>query len=259
MKLQGKIAIITGGGAGIGRTMALRFIQEGAGVVLAGPTEEKIKAVEKEIRDADGRALATLTDVADEGSVEKMVSATLNEFGRIDILINNAGIAGPTALVPNVSLEQWNHTLAVNLTGAFLCAKHALPHMIQRGNGRIINITSIAGLQAYAFRSPYCASKWGMIGLTQTLAEECGRYNITVNAIAPGPVKGPRIERVIRHRAAEMKLSFEDTERQYVEPTALKRMVEEEDIAAMALFLSSDEGGNITGETLNISAGYRLS
>src|SRR6185369_11763443 len=104
MKLQGKIAIITGGGAGIGRTMALRFIQEGAGVVLAGPTEEKIKAVEKEIRDADGRALATLTDVADEGSVEKMVSATLNEFGRIDILINNAGIAGPTALVPNVSL-----------------------------------------------------------------------------------------------------------------------------------------------------------
>ena len=259
MKLKGKIAIITGGGAGIGRTIALRFTQEGAGVVLAGPTEEKIKAVEKEILDADGRVLATLTDVADEGSVEKMVSATLDEFGQIDILINNAGIAGPTALVPNVSLEQWNHTMAVNLTGAFLCAKHALPHMIQRGNGRIINITSIAGLQAYAFRSPYCASKWGMIGLTQTLAEECGRYNITVNAIAPGPVKGPRIERVIRNRAAEMKLSFEDTERQYVEPTALKRMVEEEDIAAMALFLSSDEGGNITGETLNISAGYRLS
>jgi NAD(P)-dependent dehydrogenase (short-subunit alcohol dehydrogenase family) len=98
-----------------------------------------------------------------------------------------------------------------------------------------------------------------MIGLTQTLAEECGRYNITVNAIAPGPVKGPRIERVIRNRAEEMNLSVEDTERQYVEPTALKRMVDEEDIAAMAVFLASDEGSNITGETLNISAGYRLS
>src|SRR4030095_10947351 len=213
MKLEGRVAIVTGGGAGIGRAIALRFVQEGAAVVVAGPTEEKIRAVQKEIRDAGGRALAMHTDVADEGSVQRMVSATLDEFGQIDILINNAGVAGPTALVPNVSREEWDQTLGINLTGAFLCAKHALPHMTPRGTGRIINITSIAGLQAYAFRSPYCASKWGMIGLTQTLAEECGRYNITVNAIAPGPVKGPRIERVIRNRAAEMKLPFEDTER----------------------------------------------
>lgn len=259
MKLEGKVAIVTGGGGGIGRAIALRYVREGAAVVVAGPTEEKIKTVEKEIRDGGWRALAMLTDVADEASVERMVRATLGEFGQIDILINNAGIAGPTALVPNVSREQWEHTLAVNLTGAFLCAKHALPHMIQRRNGSIINITSIAGLQAYAFRSPYCASKWGMIGLTQTLAEECGRHDITVNAIAPGPVRGPRIERVIRRRAEEMDLSFEETERQYVEPTALKRMVEEDDIAAMAVFLASEEGSNITGETLNISAGYRLS
>lgn len=259
MKLDRKVAIVTGGGGGIGRAIALRYVREGAAVVVAGPTEEKIRAVEKEIRDEAGRALAVLADVADEASVERMVSAALDEFGQIDILVNNAGVAGPTALIPDVSREQWDHTLAVNLTGAFLCAKHALPHMIPRKTGRIINITSIAGLQAYAFRSPYCASKWGMIGLTQTLAEECGRYDITVNAIAPGPVKGPRIERVIRHRAEEMKLSFEETERQYVEPTALKRMVDEADIAAMALFLASDEGGNITGETLNISAGYRLS
>ncbi|HJZ69852.1 MAG TPA: SDR family oxidoreductase, partial [Blastocatellia bacterium] len=172
---------------------------------------------------------------------------------------NNAGIAGPTALVPRVSLKEWEHTISVNLTGAFLCAKYALPHMFKRPAGCIINITSIAGLQAYAFRSPYCASKWGMIGLTQTLAEECGRYNITVNAIAPGPVRGPRIERVIRDRAKELNLSFEEMERQYVEPTALKRMVDEEEIGAMAVFLASEEGRNITGETLNISAGYRLS
>jgi NAD(P)-dependent dehydrogenase (short-subunit alcohol dehydrogenase family) len=259
MKLEGKIAIVTGGGGGIGRAIAIRFAKEGASVVLAGPTMEKVEAVEKEINDAGGNAFAVRTDVADEPGVEQMVSRTLDKFGQIDILVNNAGIAGPTALIPNITREDWDDTFAINLTGAFLCAKHAMPHMIARQRGCIINITSIAGLQAYAFRSPYCASKWGMIGLTQTLAEEGGRYGITANAIAPGPVRGPRIERVIRNRAQEMKLPYEEVERQYVEPTALKRMVEEEDIAAMALLLASVEGRNITGETLNISAGYRLS
>jgi len=259
MKLEGKVAIVTGGGGGIGRAIALRFTREGAAVVVAGPTEEKIRSVEKEILDNGGRALAVLTDVADEADVERMVAATLSGFSQVDILVNNAGIAGPTALVPHVSREEWDRTFAVNLTGAFLCAKHVLRHLIERRRGCIINITSIAGLQAYAYRSPYCASKWGMIGLTQTLAQEGGQYGITANAIAPGPVRGPRIERVIRNRAEEMKLPYEEVVRQYVEPTALKRMVEEEDIASMAVFLASDEGRNITGETLNISAGYRLS
>jgi NAD(P)-dependent dehydrogenase (short-subunit alcohol dehydrogenase family) len=259
MKLERKIAIITGGGGGIGRAIALRFTREGAAVVLAGPTEEKIKSVEKEIQDAGGLALAVHADVADEADVERVAADALGQFGQIDILVNNAGIAGPTALVPDVSREDWDRTFAVNLTGAFLCAKYVLRHMMERRSGCIINITSIAGLQAYAYRSPYCASKWGMIGLTQTLAQEGGQYGITANAIAPGPVQGPRIERVIRNRAEAMKLPYEEAVRQYVEPTALKRMVEEEDIAAMALFLASDEGANITGETLNISAGYRLS
>lgn len=258
MKLEGKVAIVTGGGGGIGRAIALRFAREGAGVVVAGPTEEKIRAVEKEILEVGRHAFAVRADVAQEADVEQMVAATLKNFSRIDILVNNAGIAGPTALVPNVSREDWDRTFAVNLTGAFLCAKHVFPHLIEQRSGCIINITSIAGLQAYAYRSPYCASKWGMIGLTQTLAEEGGRYGVTANAIAPGPVRGPRIERVIRNRAEEMKLPYEQVVSQYVEPTALKRMVEEEDIAAMSVFLASDEGGNITGETLNISAGYRL-
>src|SRR5262249_16492219 len=223
MKLEGKVAIVTGGGAGIGGAIALRFSRGGSRVGVAGPTEQKVKAVEQEVHDFGGQASAVLADGADGSSVERMVAAAIAEFGQIDILVNNAGIAGPTALVPRVSLKEWEHTISVNLTGAFLCAKYALPHMFKRPAGCIINITSIAGLQAYAFRSPYCASKWGMIGLTQTLAEECGRYNITVNAIAPGPVRGPRIERVIRDRAKELNLSFEEMERQYVEPTALKR------------------------------------
>jgi NAD(P)-dependent dehydrogenase (short-subunit alcohol dehydrogenase family) len=257
MKLEGKVAIVTGGGRGIGRAIALRFAGEGAAVVTAGPTRESEESVAEQIRKLGGQALSQVTDVADDASVEQMVAAALDEFGCIDILVNNAGIAGPTAPILRVSREDWDRTLAVNLTGAFLCAKYALPHLMERG-GSIINITSVAGLHAYALRSPYCASKWAMIGLTLTLAEEAGRHNINVNAIAPGPVRGPRIEAVIRNRAAEMGRSFEEVERDYVEPTALKRMVEEDDIAAMALFLVSDEGRNISGETINISAGYRL-
>lgn len=258
MKLKDRVSIITGGGRGIGRAIALRFAKEGAHTVIAGTSKENIESTASEISERGRRSLAVVTDVSDEASIEQMIAATLNEFGQIDILVNNAGVIGPTAPVTRVDREQWDSVLAINLTGAFLCAKHALPHMIERQAGTIINITSIAGLIAYALRSAYAVSKWGMIGLTRTLAEEAGRHNITVNAIAPGPVRGPRIEEVVRRRAAEMGRSFEEVERDYIEPTALKRMVEEDDIAAMALFLASEEGRNITGETLNVSGGYRL-
>jgi NAD(P)-dependent dehydrogenase (short-subunit alcohol dehydrogenase family) len=258
MKLEGKVSIITGGGHGIGRTIALRFGDEGAALVIAGPNLETVEKTVADIRARGRQAIATLTDVSDEASVEGMVADCLREFGRVDVLVNNAGIIGPTAPVTRVERDQWDQALAVNLTGAMLCAKHALPSMIERCEGRIINITSVAGQHAYAFRSPYSVSKWGMIGLTRTLAEEAGSYNITVNAIAPGPVRGPRIEEVIRRRAVELGRPFDEVEREYVQPTALKRMVEEEDIAAMALFLASDEGRNITGETITISSGYRL-
>ena len=259
MKLEGKASIVTGGGRGIGLAIALRFAAEGSAVVVSGTSKDALEKAAAQIRNRGGRALSWIADVADEGQVIALVEATISEFGRIDILVNNAGIAGPTALVTDVQLEDWDRTLAVNLTGAFLCAKHVLPHMIQSSGGCIINITSVAGLKGYALRSPYCASKWGMIGLTRTLAEEAGRYDITCNAIAPGPVRGPRIEQVISSRAKQMNRSYEEVESDYVGPTALKRMAEESDIAAMALFLASEEGRNITGETLNISAGYKLS
>ena len=258
MQLAEKISIVTGGGKGIGRMIALRFAAEGAAVTVAGRNKDSVESVAQEIRERGGRALATLTDVADEASVREMIAATLDAFGQIDILVNNAGIIGPTAPVTQVDLSEWKETLDINLTGAFLCARHALPAMIERRSGRIINITSIAGLMAYALRSPYAVSKWGMIGLTRTLAEEAGRYDITANAIAPGPVRGPRIDEVIGRRAGEMGRSVEEVERDYVEPIALKRMVEEEDIAAMALFLASEAGRNITGQTIEVSGGYRL-
>jgi NAD(P)-dependent dehydrogenase (short-subunit alcohol dehydrogenase family) len=259
VKLADRVAIITGGGRGIGRAIALRYAAEGASVVLAATGREALERTAGEIRAAGGRALASVTDVTDEAAVTRMVGATLAEFGRLDVLVNNAGISGPTAPIVQLDRADWDRTLAINVTGAYLCAKHAVPHMIARRSGRVINITSIAGLIGYALRSPYAVSKWGMIALTRSLAIEVGEYGITVNAIAPGAVRGERVETVIRDRAAALGRAKEDVEREFfVEPTALKRMIDPEDIAATALHLASDEAGSITGETISVSAGFRL-
>jgi NAD(P)-dependent dehydrogenase (short-subunit alcohol dehydrogenase family) len=259
MRLAGRVAIVTGGGRGLGRAIALRLAAEGAAVAVTGTGREPLDATAREIVSAGGRSLAVVADVAREPEVVRMVEATLREFGRLDILVNNAGIAGPTAPVSEIRCEDWERTLAVNLTGAFLCAKHAIPHFEAQKSGRIINITSVAGRIGYAMRSPYAASKWGMIGLTRSLALELGARGITVNAIAPGSVRGERIANVVRERAASLGKSTAEIEREfYVEPTALKRMLDPEEIAGATLFLASDEARGITGETLGVTAGFRL-
>jgi NAD(P)-dependent dehydrogenase (short-subunit alcohol dehydrogenase family) len=243
----------------LGRAIALRFAEEGAAVALTGTGREHLEATAREIAAAGGRSLAVVADVASEPDVVRIVDETVRAFGRLDILVNNAGIAGPTASVAEAKCEDWERTLAVNLTGAFLCSKHAIPHLIARKGGRILNITSVAGLIGYAMRSPYAASKWGMIGLTRSLALEVGAHGITVNAIAPGSVRGERIANVVRDRATSLGKSTAEIEREfYVEPTALKRMLDPEEIAATAVFLCSDEARGITGETLGVTAGFRL-
>jgi NAD(P)-dependent dehydrogenase (short-subunit alcohol dehydrogenase family) len=257
-RLTGKVALITGGGSGIGRAIALRFSAEGAAVMLVATRREPLEATAGEIRRSGRKAGIAIADVADEAKVRSAVAATISELGRLDILVNNAGVGGPTTRVVDLERADWDRTLAVNVTGAFLCAKHAAPHMVARGSGRIINITSIAGLMGYALRSPYAVSKWGMIALTRTLALELGEKSITVNAIAPGAVTGERVEGVIAARAAALGRPAAEVERDlFIEPTALKRMVGPDDIAATAAFLASDEAANITGETISVSAGFR--
>jgi NAD(P)-dependent dehydrogenase (short-subunit alcohol dehydrogenase family) len=259
VKLAGKVAIVTGGGRGIGRAISLRLAAEGAAVTVSGTGRAHLDATAAEIGANGGRAMLSITDVSDEAAVRRMVADTLAAFGRIDILVNNAGISGPTAPIIELDLAGWERTLAVNTTGAFLCAKHALPSMIERRAGRVVNITSVAGRIGYALRSPYAVSKWGMIALTRSLALEVGEHGITVNAIAPGAVRGERIGDVVRARAAATGQTPEAIERDFFTgTTALKRLVEPEEIAAAVIYLCSEEARNVTGETLDVSAGFRI-
>jgi NAD(P)-dependent dehydrogenase (short-subunit alcohol dehydrogenase family) len=258
VRLEGRAAIVTGGGHGIGRAIALRFAAEGCAVTIAGTNRERLEATSRELHQLGARVLISVTDVTDEDAVGRMANRTLHEFRRIDILVNNAGITGPTIETINLEREEWDRTLAVNLTGAFICVQNTLPHMMTQQSGRIINITSVAGFIGYPLRAAYAVSKWGMIGLTRTLALEAGPHGITVNAIAPGSTRGERMSRVIQARAQALGKSEADIEREYLDPTALKRMVSEEDVAATALFLASDEAASITGETIAVSGGFRI-
>jgi len=258
VRLNKKVAIVTGGGVGIGRAISLAFAAEGVAVVAAARTLPRLEAVADEIRSRGGRATAIQTDISDENQVKKVVAQTLNEYGQIDILVNNSGIAGPTINVVDIKLDDWNEVLAINLTGAMLCAREVLKSMIARRSGNIINISSAAGRGGFAMRSPYCVSKWGIIGLTQTLAMEVGEYNIRVNCIAPGAVEGERIENVMKARAEATGLTYEAVRSRSTADAALGRMVTATEIANTAVFLVSDESSGITGQTISVNAGLRL-
>ena len=258
MKLDNKVAIVTGGGVGIGKAISLAFANEGAAVVAAARALPRLEAVADEIRSRGGRAIAIQTDVSGENQVKRMVAQTLHEYGQIDILVSNSGIAGSTINVVDIKLDDWNEVLAINVTGAMLCAREVLKSMIARQSGNIINISSGAGLVGFAMRSPYCVSKWGVIGLTQTLAIEVGEYNIRVNCIAPGAVEGERAENVMKARAEATGLTYEEIASEMSADAALKRMVAVTEIADAAVFLASDESSGITGQTISVNAGRQL-
>jgi len=198
---------------------------------------------------------ASVTDVADVEQVERLFADVRQHLGGLDVLVNNAGIAGPTARVESITPADWRRTIDVNITGQFYCTHFAVPLLRQSQRGVIINMSSVAGRFGYPFRTPYAASKWAVIGFTESLARELGPDGITVNAILPGPVEGPRIERVIRARAEQFDVSYEEMERTYVERASLRRMVSPHDVAAMVMFLCSEAGRNITGQALSVCAG----
>ena len=257
-QLADRIAIVTGAGRGIGRKIAQRLAADGADVVVTGPGNDGLDETASAVRASGRRAVTHVMDVTNEEQIAAVFLSAVQTLGRIDILVNNAAIIGPTRAVASISRKDWEDVLAVNLTGAFLCAREALKYMMPERSGKIINIASIAGKLAYPLRSPYAVSKCGLIGLTSTLASECGSYNIQVNAICPGPVRGERMDSIIKSRARILGKTTAEIEDEYIGKTALKRLVEPEDVAAMVAFLAGREADNITGQALDVTAGYMI-
>jgi NAD(P)-dependent dehydrogenase (short-subunit alcohol dehydrogenase family) len=263
MRLQGKVAIITGGGKGIGKAVALAFAREGAAVVIASRTVSALEQTCEEITRNGGNAACFQTDVSDEKQVQRLVAETIRQFGQVDILVNNSGVSGPTSRVVDMDLSQWNETLAVDLTGSMLCAREVLKHMIQRRTGSVINIVSEGGRSAdgrsgYPLRAAYCCSKMGLIGLTETLSVEMGEYGIRVNAVSPGPVLGERIRNVVEKRVAETGKTVEEMLKALAANNSLKRLATEEECAAVAVFLASEESSAVTGQTIPVSCGQHV-
>lgn len=256
MLLKGKTAVVTGGGRGIGRAIALRFVAEGAAIVLSARSENELKSVAAEIQKSGGRAAYVASNVALEGDCEKIVRAARESFGGIDILVNNAGVYGPVRPAENIPPNEWDEVIAVNLRGPFLLSRLVLPEMYARKSGAILNITSIAAKAAFQLNSPYAASKAGLIGLTRTLAAEGARKGVRVNALSPGPVSETKMSQELGRALAEyFHADGEKLFNGFLEGILQGRPQTANEIAAAALFLVSDQSSAITGQTLNVDGG----
>jgi NAD(P)-dependent dehydrogenase (short-subunit alcohol dehydrogenase family) len=258
MELADRVAIITGGGYGIGREIALAYAKAGARVVIAARTLGPLEQTRVDIEKIGGRALVVPSDVSKEADCARLVEQTIAAFNGLDILVNNAGIAGATKRITEMALAEWREVIDINLTGAWLASRAALPTMLKQGSGNILMISSGAGRRSYPLRAPYAASKWAMIGLTQTLAGELGTSGIRVNCICPGAIAGDRIERVIRARAEAMNLPYEQVKAAFTSMAAMNRMATETEVARVALFLVSDAASGVTGQTINVDAGTNM-
>jgi NAD(P)-dependent dehydrogenase (short-subunit alcohol dehydrogenase family) len=240
--------LVTAGAAGIGKAFAQTFADAGAKVFICDVDQASLDA-HQAARPEIGSCIA---DVADPQAVDSLFDAATAFLSGLDVLINNAGIAGPTAPVEAIDIAEWNRTIAVDLNGMFYCTRRAVPLLKAAGGGSIINLSSVAGRLGYPLRTPYAAAKWGVVGFTKSLAIELGPANIRVNAIQPGIVEGERIERVISAKAKALGVSFDEYKRQLLSKVSLRRTVSPTDIANMALFLATDAGRNISGQALSV-------
>jgi len=246
--LAGVRVLVTAGGSGIGSVIAARFAEAGAAVFTCD-----VDAACLEAGSAEGPCIeACVADVAREADVDRMFAQALECLGGLDILVNNAGVGGPVARVEDVSPSEWQRTLDVNLTGAFLCTRRAVPLLKEHGSGCIINMSSHYGVLGGPTRAPYVASKWALIGFTKTLAMELGPFGIRANAICPGGVEGERLERVIRLEAEEKGITCEQLREDWVRGCSLRTFVTPDDVAAMILFLCSDQGARISGQAIGV-------
>ncbi|MEO1316392.1 MAG: SDR family oxidoreductase [Pseudomonadota bacterium] len=244
---DGQRVIVTGGAAGIGLAMARAFRSAGARVAVCDADANAVQAV-----DGEGGVIARIADVTDEGAMAAFFAEVEAHFGCVDVMCANAGTGGPAGPVETLALADWRACLSVNLDGAFLACRWAASRMKLQGSGLILLTSSTAGQHGYPDRSPYATAKWGIVGLMKTLAMELGPHGVRVNALCPGAVEGPRMDRVIAMEAAAKGLTEDETRALYVRGVSLRSWVKAEDIAATALWLASPAGARIAGQAVAI-------
>ncbi|KRR07941.1 3-ketoacyl-ACP reductase [Bradyrhizobium jicamae] len=240
--------LISAGASGIGAALARAFVEAGAHVHICDINEDALA----DFRDQHPQVLATKADVSDREAVATLFRAQAARWSGLDVLINNAGIAGPTGGIDAIAESDWQQTIDINLNAQYRFASHAVPMLRQSRHGQVLCMASVAGRLGYAWRTPYAATKWAIVGLVKSLAAELGPEDIRVNALLPGIVEGPRIEGVIRARAEQLGTSYDTMRQEYLKKISLRRMVTAEDVAAMALFLCSPGGRNVTGQAISI-------
>jgi len=258
MELNGKVTLVTGSARGIGKAIALKFAQEGAKVALNDINQENLKEAAKEIQKVSrGKVVYKRADVSKNKEVEELTQYVVERLGVIEILVNNAAIS---RIIPflDTSEELWDRTMEVNLKGAFLCCKAVIPGMIEKGGGKIINISSQSGKRGSKWHAAYCTSKFGIIGFTQSLALELASYKINVNAVCPGVVFTPLWEEHAANHARRRGIEEKEVKEDLVKNIPLGRLGTPEDVANLVLFLASSCSDYITGQAINLSGGSVL-
>jgi len=256
MSVKDKVVWVTASAAGIGNAIAKRFAREGAKLAICDIDKISLKEAKKELEELGAEVLSVQYDASKLEDIDNVYKQIIEKFGRVDVLVNNAGVTGPIKPVHEVDVNGWDYTMAVNVRSPFYCMKLVVPGMIAQGGGRIVNISSQSGKSPLFNRSPYCASKMAIIGLTRTAALELGRSNITVNAVCPGSVAGQRIEFVFASVAKAKGLTVDQVKEIHYANTAIPNPVPSENVAEAVLFLSdAEKSGSITGEDMNVTNG----
>lgn len=259
--LAGRRAVVTGGGTGIGRAICLRLASNGADIAIVSNVTEQAEAVAAEVRAIGRDARAHTLDVTDVAALDALAQDLEANWGAVDILVTSAGVMGARKLLTETSVDEWRRTIDVNLNAGFYCIKAFLPGMLARDRGRIITISSVSGKLPAALNSDYAASKHGVIGLTKALALELGilrKNGVTANAICPGSVQTPMIDDIADHFARTSKASRADLEQAIAAKSLQRRLLDADEIAAMAAYLASDDARGITGQAINVCGGTEL-